>query len=254
MRRSDRFDRTSLGASLAVHAGVVVVALWSSTSAARPAPAGFVSYQIELVSPPPVRGDVDQTSQDQLVVETPNPAPLQEEKPAGTVVEEKPPSRASQQRPAPVSDPLAEVGEERRPGTSTTATDTAGPGGAGINVRMEGLRRDYPQYYLNIIAQIQRCFRWQQGGRWETTVYFVIHRDGTVSDLDFAKRSGNPSFDFEAMGAVDCAGKGRFGPLPEDLPYDVLPVQFRFQPQGAIREDASAAAAHTTPGETAGEP
>jgi len=77
-------------------------------------------------------------------------------------------------------------------------------------------------------------------------VYFVIHEDGTVSDLDFAKRSGNSNFDFEAMGAVECAGRGRFGPLPDDFPWDLLPVQFSFRPQGAIREDAPA---RTIPGE-----
>ncbi len=45
-------------------------------------------------------------------------------------------------------------------------------------------------------------------------------------------RSGNTAFDFEAMGAVDCAGNGRFGPLPEDLPYDRFPIKFSFRPQG----------------------
>ena len=34
------------------------------------------------------------------------------------------------------------------------------------------------------------------------------------------------------MGAVDCAGNGRFGPLPEDLPYDRFPIKFSFRPQG----------------------
>jgi len=250
MRRADGFDRTSLGASLGIHTGILALALWGSTSAA-PATFEFVSYQIEIVSPPPLRGDVDQTAQEQLIVETPNPAPPRTEEAAGTVVEERPASREAQARPTPQSDPLAATGEERRPGTSTIATDTAGPGGSGINVRMEGLRRDYPQYYVNIITQIQRCFRWQGQGSWETTVYFVIHRDGTVTDLDFVKRSGNAPFDLEAMGAVECAGKGRLGALPDDLPWDVLPVQFSFRPRGAIRELAPGAAP-TTPRETAG--
>jgi hypothetical protein len=34
------------------------------------------------------------------------------------------------------------------------------------------------------------------------------------------------------MGAVDCAGRGRFGPLPEDLPFETLPVEFSFRPTG----------------------
>jgi hypothetical protein len=53
-----------------------------------------------------------------------------------------------------------------------------------------------------------------------------------VNDLEFVTRSGNTSFDFAAMGAVECAGQGRFGPLPEDLPYESLPVLFDFTPSG----------------------
>ena len=84
-------------------------------------------------------------------------------------------------------------------------------------------------------------------------MYFVIRRDGSVADLDFVKRSGSTAFDFDAMGAVECAGKGRFGGLPEDLPFDLLPVQFNFQPQGAIREILPEAAT-TTHGGVTGRP
>jgi hypothetical protein len=53
-----------------------------------------------------------------------------------------------------------------------------------------------------------------------------------VSGLRFVQRSGIPDFDLAALAAVgDCAGRGRFGALPEDLPYDRLPVQFTFQPR-----------------------
>ena len=104
--------------------------------------------------------------------------------------------------------------------------------GEGLEVRIEGLRRDYPAYYNNIIRQVLRCFRWRDGGRWETEVFFYIERDGTAEDIEFLSRSGNTAFDFEAMGAVDCAGNGRFGPLPDDLPYDRFPIKFSFRPQG----------------------
>ena len=110
--------------------------------------------------------------------------------------------------------------------------------GEDIEVRMEGVRRDFPQYYDNIIRQISRCFRPPQGipGGLRTTVYFVIRQDGTVADLRFVEQSGNPDFDFEALGAVgDCAGQGRFGPLPEELPYERLPILFEFRPPGGDR-------------------
>ena len=58
----------------------------------------------------------------------------------------------------------------------------------------------------------------------------VALSDGSVEGLEFVARSGSSDFDFRAMGAVECAGNGRFGPLPEDLPFQ--PVQFNFRPAG----------------------
>lgn len=249
MRRPDPFDRKSLGASVGVHVGVLLLAVWSSASA-RP-PLEFVSYQIELVSPPATVQAEDPTpAQEELVVERPDPQPVQTEEEATPVVEEKPRPKPPEPQPTPRSEAPTEAAEEKKPATSEAPPPEEKPreSGEGINVRMEGLRRDYPAYYNNVITQIQRCFRWRGAGNWETTVYFVIKRDGTVSDLDFVKRSGSAAFDFEAMGAVDCAGKGRFGPLPDDLPWDLLPIQFNFRPTGGIREDAIPAAP-TQPGE-----
>jgi hypothetical protein len=100
-------------------------------------------------------------------------------------------------------------------------------------LRSERLSRDYPQYYENIIRQIQRCFRWRDGGNWETVLFFNIDREGNALDIQFVTRSGSTGFDYESMGAVDCAGQaGRFGALPEDLPYERFPVRFRFRPSG----------------------
>ncbi len=96
------------------------------------------------------------------------------------------------------------------------------------NVRLESVRRDSPEYYANVIRQIRRCFRTRDGGDWQSTVSFVIHRDGTVSDTELVARSGDPSFDFDAIGAIECAGRGRFGPFPEDLLWESLPVRFEF--------------------------
>ena len=68
----------------------------------------------------------------------------------------------------------------------------------------------------------------------ETSIVFVIGRDGTVDggSIDFYDRSGNVNFDYAAMGAVECAGNGRFGPLPEELGWDRLPILFTFRPRG----------------------
>ncbi|MEP6781590.1 MAG: TonB family protein, partial [Gemmatimonadaceae bacterium] len=61
---------------------------------------------------------------------------------------------------------------------------------------------------------------------------FLIHRDGSVSEISVTKSSGSSSFDREARGAVEAAGTSRaFGPLPSGFPDDVLPVYFTFSPE-----------------------
>lgn len=234
MRRPDPFDRRSLVGSVAVHGVVVALIFWSTFQTREPL--NFVTYQIDLVSPPPaVQAPEPQQAEDKLVIERPDPKPPEPEpeKPK-PVVEDKPKPKPPPKPEAkkPVEQPTKEADEKKSAATvETPPEEKPKESGEGINVRMEGLRRDFPEYYGNIITQINRCFRWTGQGRWETTVYFVINRDGTVDDMDFVKKSGNPDFDFEALGAIDCAGKGRFGALPEDLPWDKLPIQFKFQPR-----------------------
>lgn len=236
MRRPDPFDRTSLYGSITVHVAVIVVAVVSSMVGREPVE--FISYQIELVSPPPaVQAAEVAPAREELVVERPDPTPPVPEEEKPVVREEKPKPKPPETKPTPRQEPPKETAEQRTPAVTDAPVPEEKPreSGEGINVRLEGVRRDYPAYYNNIITQISRCLRWRSGGSWETTVYFVIKRDGTVSDLDFVKKSGNVAFDVEAMGAVECAGKGRFGVLPDDLPFDVLPVQFNFRPQGGVR-------------------
>lgn len=236
MNRKSGFDRFSLFASVVVHAAAFVLIFWANAQGRQPLQ--FVTYQIELVSPPPtVKAEEPRQAQDELVIEQPDPTPVEPtpEKPKPVVEEKpkpKPPPKPEPKQP-PKEQPKKEAEEKKAAAVETPPEEPKKKeSGEGINVRMEGLRRDYPAYYQNIITQINRCFRWTGSGRWETTVYFVIKRDGSVADLDFTQKSGNAEFDFEALGAVDCAGKGRFGPLPEDLPYDQLPIQFKFQPRG----------------------
>ena len=242
IRRNARPGRGSLAGSAALHVAVVVVA-WS-TSAFRPEPLVFDSYRIELVSPPPAQSAEEPTPAapvEELVVERPVETPPDEEPvpPPPEETAEPEPVREPEPTPDPPSPdpPRPEPAEPEPTPSAAPEAEPSETSGENINVRMEGLRKDYPEYYNNIVRQIQRCFRPPQGGNWETVVYFVINKDGSVSDTRFVKQSGNPRFDFEALGAIaDCAGRaGRFGPLPEDLPFDRLPIQFSFRPSGADR-------------------
>jgi outer membrane biosynthesis protein TonB len=206
-------------------------------------PSTFITYEIEIVSPPAaaVEESEQPAAPEELVIERPEESPDPIEP-----VEEIPPPDAEAEETLPEPEPEPEEEEvepepeETPPETSETPTateseETSEVGGEDIEIRMEGLRRDFPEYYANIVRQIRRCFRPPPGAPsgLQTVLYFVIRSDGTVTDLAFVEQSGNPDLDYEAFGAVgDCAGKGRFGPLPEELPYETLPIQFTFRSSG----------------------
>jgi outer membrane biosynthesis protein TonB len=242
--RREEPPKSALAGSLLVHGVVVVGAAILSLTAPDPVP--FESYRIEIVSPPPAQAEVEQEAApvEELEIETPDQTPPVEETP-------RPPEPEPAETPPPAPEPEPEVEEtppppdstEVEPAETTTTAEveeTAEETGEDIEVRMEGLRRDYPVYYENIVTQIRRCWRppRNDGRRLSTTIYFVIKADGTVADTRFVERSGVASFDFPALAAIaDCAS-GRFGALPEDLGYDRLPIQFEFRPAGGDAEGA----------------
>ena len=224
--------------SVGLHGCVFTLAFF--TSLVDRSPMEFVTYEIEMVSPPPAVQAEIQPAMEELVVERPEPTRPIEEEPEQEVVpieeldDPEPEPSPEEDRP---TEELTEVEEEETPPSAPDPPpDEIDESGEGINVRLEGVRRDYPAYYNNIIRQIFNCFRWRGGGSWEATVFFMIEREGTVADMRFLSRSGSTAFDFEAIGAVECAGQGRFGQLPDELPYDRLPVQFDFRPPGEVQE------------------
>ena len=131
--------------------------------------------------------------------------------------------------------------------TPSEATTTAPPktapkagggptGGSGTDVatvRAEGIEFPFPGYLNNIVRQIALNFKPRNASaRLRAVVRFLIHRDGSVSNIEFITKSGNYSFDLEAQGAVEAASSMRaFGPLPTGFPDDVLPVVFSFDPE-----------------------
>ena len=224
--------------SVGLHGCLFTLAFF--TSLIDRSPMEFVTYEIEMVSPPPAVQAEIQPAMEELVVERPEPTRPIEEEPEQEVVPIEEPDDPEPE-PSPEEDrpteELTEVEEEETPPSAPDPPpDEIDESGEGINVRLEGVRRDYPAYYNNIIRQIFNCFRWRGGGSWEATVFFMIEREGTVADMRFLSRSGSTAFDFEAIGAVECAGQGRFGQLPDELPYDRLPVQFDFRPPGEVQE------------------
>jgi protein TonB len=100
-------------------------------------------------------------------------------------------------------------------------------------VSTEGIAFPFPEYLQNIVSQVLR--RWQrpaQSTPLQAEVSFFVHRDGSVTDLQFIRRSGNFAFDLEAQGAVEEAGRFHvFGTLPDGWKSEVLFVRFYFSGQ-----------------------
>ncbi len=230
-RRHEEVGRGPIIGSVLIHCLAIGLAWWT-TAIERDVP-NFIVYEIELVSPPAAElGDPNPPPPEELVIETPEevfPEPQEEEEPP--VIEDDPPPREDPKPEEMVAPPEPDE-EDPAPATSPDPDPEVETPGEDLNVRMEGVRRDYPEYYNNIIRQMQRCFRWRGADVYSASIYFVINRDGTVSGIDVLVSSKNTPFDIEAMGAAECAGnRGRLGPLPEELPFEQLPVRFEFGPK-----------------------
>jgi protein TonB len=108
------------------------------------------------------------------------------------------------------------------------------PGGSDVaTIKTEGVDFPFPGYLQNLVSQVYR--RWRpapSNALLEAEVFFFVHRDGSVTGLQFIKRSGSFGFDLEAQGAIEAAARaGAFGQLPTGYGPDVLPVSFYFNPR-----------------------
>jgi hypothetical protein len=237
-------------ASIVLHIGMLVGAWWAHRLADTPIE--YVSFEIQMVSfadpdlpdemgapePPPVVTTPDVPPPPPQPAPEPDPLPPPPEpepepEPTPPPPPEPEPAPEPEPEPPPPPPPPAPQPEpEPTPPPPPPPVDTETATAAEMAVRMEGLRRDFPEYYQRIVQEISRCFRWTGSGNWTTVVRFEIQRDGRVpsSSIRLYTRSGNGTFDIEAVGAVECAGAGRLGALPSDLPFDILPIQFTFSP------------------------
>lgn len=133
----------------------------------------------------------------------------------------KAPTRA-QEAPVQTANPVTPMPGE----TPSTGTDVA-------NVVTPGVDFPFPEYLRRIVNEIYR--RWQRPAgtaSLQTEIRFVILRDGSVQDIEVARRSRNYSFDLGARGAVEAAATARaFGPLPEGFQGEVLAISLRFAPR-----------------------
>ncbi|AHG91089.1 TonB domain-containing protein [Gemmatirosa kalamazoonensis] len=198
--------------------------------AAAPAPAPTPPKATPAPTPPP-RAEAPPPKAKPL------PTPVKA-KPAPAKATPVPPTKANTAKAAPktTTPPKATTPEK------STAKGTPGPragggpeGGKGAdvaNVHVKGLDFPFPGYLANIVRQVALVFSPPRGGAYTADVSFLIHRDGSVTDVRFVRRSGSYSFDLEAQGAIEAVSSKRaFGPLPDEFRGDVLPVTFSFDPR-----------------------
>lgn len=204
--------------TLAVHlAAVAVLVAAPPMLPRRPPPV----YRVELVAAP--RPEPERRRAPEAVQRpAERPAPT-ERTPRRTVVAETPPPpqpAAEQRELAPRTTP-----EEAPVTEPSTGTDVA-------TVKVSGIAFPFPEYLQNVVAQVYR--RWQRPSgtvSLRAEILFFIHRDGSISNLRFVRRSGSFAFDLEAQGAIEATGTAKaFGPLPPGYPAGVLPVSFFFDP------------------------
>ncbi|HEY3112891.1 MAG TPA: TonB C-terminal domain-containing protein [Gemmatimonadaceae bacterium] len=243
-----REDRARLVAPLTLSAmfhAVVATLLFSSLSERKPV-ALPPMYRVEIVAAPPgeraigevkteaakARTAVTQPTATQSTVKE---MPLPSAKPAP-----KTPARATPTKgkvaPSPKASAPTEAKVTPQPKTEAPKAGGGPTGGKGTDVatvRSEGIEFPFPGYLNNIVRQVALNFKPRNpAARLKAEVRFLIHRDGSVSNIEFIRKSGNYSFDLEAQGAVEAASSMHaFGPLPAGFPDDVLPVVFSFDPE-----------------------
>lgn len=208
------------------------------------APAGQRAIgEVQTGQPKATPAVTQQTAAQSSAEETPLPKPLDRSKTTRTQpkVDVAKSSRQAQRPPrTPVATPTkSDASAAKAPAKAAAVAPKAGGGPVGgkgtdvATVRSDGIEFPFPGYLNNIVRQIALNFNPRNpDARLKAEVRFLIHRDGSVSDLTFIRRSGNFSFDLEAQGAVESASSARrFGPLPDGFTDDVLPVVFSFDPE-----------------------
>jgi periplasmic protein TonB len=210
-----------LGGTVLVHSLAGLFLFAAAADARKPGPP---TYKVRLIAAPLPTPDERKAPE---AVERPA-----EEKPAPAPVHKPPPkSTASKTAPPKTADNTQrEAAPRTTPNTAPLPGETPSTGSDVATVSTEGVEFPFPEYLQHIVGQVLR--RWQrplQSTPLEAEVSFFVHRDGSVSALQFIRRSGNFAFDLEAQGAVEEAGRFKaFGPLPAGWQADVLFVRFYF--------------------------
>lgn len=215
-RRGDLgIPKGAVWGSIGLHGGLLVVLIALSFVSVAEVPAQ--TYAVTLVAAADVEAPL---------AETPAPPEQAEE-------ENRPPPPQPTDEPLPETElpsVVEEMPEVEEPEPEPARADEIGE--ETINLQTEGRRFVDPAYLANITNQVNRYWRPPDTNRpLGAEIRFVIDRSGAVEDIEWLERSGSTAFDLEARGAIEAAARAQaFGPLPEQYPFDKLPVSFYFDP------------------------
>lgn len=237
---AQRLRAPGIAGSAALHGLVVVTFLVAGVTHRRPALPPV--YRVSLVAAPgtPAAEAAAAPAPAERAAPTP-PArrapPPRSRQPAAAAMRQSAaaPARPAPAAAAPSAKPLTPASTQ--PTTTQAAapgSPSGAPGGSDVaTIKTEGVEFPFPGYLRNLVGQVYR--RWRptpSNALLEAEVFFFVHRDGSVTGLQFIKRSGSFAFDLEAQGAVEAAARaGAFGQLPAGYGPDVLPVSFFFNPR-----------------------
>lgn len=217
----------SLGASAVVHLTIIGLALW----ALRTGPPVVLPpiYKVNIVAAPPGQRAVGEVTPAPASANAAPTPPKMRETPSSV------PAAPTKAAPAPVTRATPVEGKPKPTRATKAPKAGGGPvGGRGTDVatvQTAGIDFPFPGYLNNIVRQIALNFRVKNpNSPLSANVSFLIHRDGSVTNVKFLTRSGVYAFDLEAQGAVERASAS-FGPLPDGFRDDVLPVVFSFDPR-----------------------
>jgi protein TonB len=215
--------------SAGLHGSLVVLLVLAGRASRESLPP---IYRVELIAAPagpPAIGTVTETPPPAKPPETPPPKRAESVPKSAVPVKKPPPTRKAAAKATPVPD--AKSARHDEPAPKAGGGPEGGQGADVANVKTEGVEFPFPAYLQNVVRQIQLRFK-PRPGAFTAEMVFLIRRDGSVTATQFRRRSGNFSFDTEAMGAVEAAGSAHaFGALPDGWADDVLTVIFTFSPQ-----------------------
>lgn len=220
--------------SFAVHLGIVVWLFFPNLGNAAPQElvlaTGFVN--VRMVNAP-TAGEPAET---ETTAEAPPPIPEPVSEPAPRLVEKIPEKKPSPTPPPPKREPARTTTASPAPVSRDSAISGSvglgrGPGQGGL-VGLDGLNTRFSWYLDLVVSRISAV--WQEpyldsrfGKTYTVTVYFIIHRNGSLSDVRVEETSGVDMLDLSAVRSIREAAP--LPPLPQDFRGDQLGVHFWFE-------------------------